>query len=174
MRAGLHGKWRNRLVKAEASEVRIYTTPWDRAPHVMFDHAAALARKRRYRSYPTALLSAFAQINPNDAHLIEAYDRGTLMAACLILRHGATATYQTAWASATGRALQAPRLMLWQAAVQMASLGHTLLDLGTVETDHVAGLARFKLGTGAQVRALGGTWVRVRGGKSLAPVHAMS
>ena len=94
--------------------------------------------------------------------IFEAYQHKTLIAACLILRHGATATYQTAWASPTGHALQAPRVILWNAACRMVSLGQKTLDLGVVETDRSAGLARFKLGTGAQARQLGGTWVRLR------------
>ncbi|MDO6733124.1 GNAT family N-acetyltransferase [Octadecabacter sp. 1_MG-2023] len=162
LRAGMSGKWRNRLVKAERHGVRIRETTWDGSAHPMFAAAKTLARKRRYGTYPTALLSTFAQINPNDALLFEAYDRGTLCAACLVLRHGQTATYQTAWSTPTGHALQAPRAVLWAAAKRLAALGHEDFDLGTVDTDHAAGLARFKLGSGAALRPLGGTWVRLR------------
>ncbi|MCF2903831.1 GNAT family N-acetyltransferase [Octadecabacter sp. CECT 8868] len=162
LRAGMSGKWRNRLVKAERNGLRIRETIWDGSAHPMFAAAETLARKRCYRAYPTFLLSTFAQINPNNALLFEAYDRGTLCAACLILRHGQTATYQTAWSIPTGQALQAPRAVLWAAAKRLAALGHEDFDLGTVDTDRAAGLARFKLGTGAALRPLGGTWVRLR------------
>lgn len=110
LRQHLHGKWRNRLKKAEAAGLRIKESAWDGSTHVMFAQTDALARKRRFKTYPVAVLSAFAQCNPNHAVLFEAFDRGTLIAACLILRHGKTATYQTAWTSDTGRALQAPAL----------------------------------------------------------------
>ena len=162
LRAGLHGKWRNRLLKGEASGLRLRIAPWDGSAHWLLDRAQTMARARKYRCYPTALLSAYAQLNPDRALIIEAYDRGTPVAACLVLRHGVCATYHCAWSSATGHALNAPRVVLWHAATHLAKRGHTILDLGTVETDHAPGLARFKLGTGATLRALGGTWVRLR------------
>ena len=164
LRRTLHGKWRNQLRKGERNGLRIREAPWEGRAHPMFQSAEALAHKRRYRNYPPLLLSAYAQMNPSDTVIFEAYDRGTLVAACLTLRHGKTATYQTAWANATGRALQAPRVVLFAAAQQMSTLGHDTLDLGVVETDHAPGLARFKLGTGADVRPLGGTWCRLRAG----------
>jgi hypothetical protein len=37
------------------------------------------------------------------------------------------------------------------------------LDLGTVDTENAPGLARFKIGSGAQIRSLGGTWLRIPG-----------
>ena len=165
LRAELHGKWRNRLSKGETYKIRIHEKVWDGRPHDLFGHANEMARKRRYSSHPTQLLAAYAKANPGEAMIFEAYQSTALIAACLILRHGAIATYQTAWANPTGRALHAPRVILWAAACRMASLGHKKLDLGVAETDRSAGLARFKLGTGAQVRQLGGTWVRLRSGR---------
>lgn len=162
LRAGLRGKWRNRLKVSERSGLRLREARWDGSDLAMFRAADALAKTRKYRTYPTALLAAFARTNPDDALLFEAYARGTLVAGCLILRHGATATYQTAWSTQRGHALQAPRAVLWAAAKRMKTLGHDCLDLGVIETEHAAGLARFKLGTGAAPRPLGGTWVRLR------------
>ena len=165
LRGQLNGKWRNQLRKSERCDLRIREAAWNGTLHPMFDAAETLAKSRKYRIYPTALLAAFAQLAPNAAQLFEAYDRGTLVAACLILRHGKTATYQTAWSTATGHALQAPRAVLWAAAIQMKTLGHDMLDLGVLDTDHAKGLARFKLGTGAKPRPLGGTWIRLRAGR---------
>ncbi|MCW1952032.1 MAG: GNAT family N-acetyltransferase [Octadecabacter sp.] len=165
IRAALHGKWRNRLVKGEAQSLTLRERVWDGRPHDLFARSNELARKRGFSNYPARLLAAFAQENPSDAIIFEAYQNTDLIAACLVLRHGATATYQTAWANPTGYALHAPRVILWQAACRMASLGHKTFDLGVLETDRSAGLARFKLGTGAQIRQLGGTWVRLRSGR---------
>ncbi|AKS46184.1 Acetyltransferase (GNAT) domain-containing protein [Octadecabacter temperatus] len=164
LRAALHPKWRNQLIKGEKQNVRVCAKVWDGSPHELFIQAARLGRQRGFSSYPFNLLAAFAQRNAGDAVIFAAFSQQTLIGACLILRHGTTATYQTAWASETGKALQAPRLLLWRAASDMADLGHGTLDLGCIETDRSAGLARFKLGTGAQVRQLGGTWVRFRPG----------
>ncbi len=162
LRPAMHGKWRNRLTQGERNRIRVRDVEWLGQPHPMFTAADALARARRFKQYPFALLSAYAQTNPKSALLFEAFEGGTVVAACLILRHGATATYQTAWSTPRGAALQAPRIVLFSAATRMAALGHTCLDLGAINTDHARGLARFKLGTGARVRKLGGTWVRFR------------
>ena len=40
----------------------------------------------------------------------------------------------------------------------LARRGVTRVDLGQVDTDTQPGLARFKLGAGADCRSLGGTW----------------
>ena len=162
-RTAMHPKWRNQLRKAEACNLRIREVAWDGAPHPLFTHAAALAKRRRYRPLPTALLATFASLARNDALIFEAYDKGLLIAAILVLRHGPTATYQTAWTSAQGRICHAHNLLLSHSANRLAALGHKTFDLGLVETDHAAPLARFKLRTGAHVRKLGGTWIAIPG-----------
>lgn len=165
LRRGMHGKWRNRLKQAERHHLRIREAAWDGHAHPMFAANDQLARARRFRPYPTALLSVFAQINAGDGVIFEAYDCGTLVAACLVLRHGRVATYQTAWTSPRGRALGASRVVLWAAACQLVTLGYEVFDLGVIDTQNARGLARFKLGTEATLRPLGGTWARFRTGK---------
>lgn len=162
LRSHLTGKWRNQLVKSERQNLRMRVGLWDGSSHPMFECAEKTARQKRYKSYPTALLICFAKLSPQDALLFEAFDHGTLIGACLVLRHGATATYQTAWSTPTGYERQAPRALLWAAALHLKRHGVDMFDLGTVETEHAAGLARFKLGTGAALRPLGGTWARLR------------
>ncbi|PVA06029.1 GNAT family N-acetyltransferase [Thalassorhabdomicrobium marinisediminis] len=159
LRAAMHPKWRNQLRKGAAAGLDLRITGWSGAAHPLFAHAEAQARARRYRAYPTALLQHFARANPGAALLAEARAGVALVAACLVLRHGPVATYQTAWASAGGLACNAPRVLLTHVAEHLQTLGHSTFDLGMIETDHAPGLARFKLGTGATPRALGGTWL---------------
>ena len=161
LRPTMSGKWRNQLIKGERAGLRIKETNWRGNSHWLFENAEKLARQRRFRPLPTGLLAMFAHMNRNDAVIFEAFDRATPVAACLILRHGPVATYQTAWSAPKGYALQAPRVLLHHAATRMAALGHVTLDLGLVQTDTAAGLARFKLGSGARLRKLGGTWIRL-------------
>lgn len=160
-RAAMQGKWRNRLVKGEAAGLRVRQTFWDGRPHWLFHQATAQARARRYRDYPFALLAAYAATNPKDSLMFEASAKGHPVAACLVVSHGTTATYMTAFSTPFGRDLQAPRVVLDHAAGHLTDSGHRIFDLGLVETDHTPGLARFKLGTGARLRALGGTWIRL-------------
>jgi hypothetical protein len=41
----------------------------------------------------------------------------------------------------------------------LQATGVEVIDLGLAEPDRAAGLARFKLGTGARLRRLGGSWL---------------
>ena len=50
-------------------------------------------------------------------------------------------------------------LLLWQAMDQLAQRGIQQLDLGGVNTARSAGIARFKIGTGGEVRQLAGTYL---------------
>ncbi len=162
-RDNMHQKWRNQLRRAEAANLRIREQNWDGTTHSMFAHADAMARKRRYKQLPHALIATFASITAGAALIFEAYDKGHLIAAILVLRHGPTATYQTAWTSPLGRVRHAHNLLLSHAADRLAALGHQTFDLGLVETENFAPLARFKLRTGANLRKLGGTWLAIPG-----------
>jgi lipid II:glycine glycyltransferase (peptidoglycan interpeptide bridge formation enzyme) len=77
----------------------------------------------------------------------------------LFLRHGTTATYHIGWTSRDGRAASAHNLILWDACARLAARGVRQLDLGIIDTETAPGLARFKLGTGAQPVRTGGTWL---------------
>ena len=73
------------------------------------------------------------------------------------VRHGAMATYHMGWAGDAARAKGVHGVMLWQAALALRAEGVERLDLGMVDHEAAAGLARFKLGTGAALVALGAT-----------------
>ncbi|GIT85375.1 hypothetical protein ROBYS_03910 [Roseobacter sp. OBYS 0001] len=81
----------------------------------------------------------------------------------LFLEHGPVATYHLGWTSSAGRGANAHYALLMHAADYFAERSITRLDIGTVDTENTPGLARFKIGSGAQVRALGGTWIRMPG-----------
>ena len=80
----------------------------------------------------------------------------------LMQMHPPVATYHIGWTNAHGRSLMAHHLLLWHAANDMANHGVTRLDLGTVDTQTAPGLARFKIGSGANIRPLGPTMIRLR------------
>jgi hypothetical protein len=163
LRAGLHQKWRNRLKAGEAAGWRVRRMTMDPDPgHWLLQHEARQASARGYRSWPPTLLAAWAQANPGTAWLWTAARGPDIAAAALMLRHGDRATWQTGWAGDAARAGHAMPLILWQAAVWLAGQGVRCLDLGSTDTVNAPGLARFKLGTGATARPMGGTWVGVR------------
>ena len=89
------------------------------------------------------------------------YDNNCPIAAMLFLLHAPVVTYHIGWTSAQGRKFHAHHRMIMEAAEGFAQHGYYRMDLGLVETDRAPGLARFKIGTGAHVRPLGGTWLRL-------------
>jgi hypothetical protein len=50
---------------------------------------------------------------------------------------------------------------MWKAFQELPAYRISEMELGLVDTDSGANLARFKLGTGAVTRPLGGTWGRL-------------
>lgn len=162
-RVALGQKWRNGLVRAEAAGWTVSRRPMPPDPgHWLLARDAERARTRGYRTWPPALIAALADRERDAAWILTAERRGRTAAGILVLRHGCAATYQTSWADAEGRAGGATALLLWEAANWLAATGATRLDLGTIDTEGAPGLARFKLGTGAAARRLGGTWAGLR------------
>ncbi len=159
-RAALHQKWRNRLRHGEKQHLRVTRQNMPpRADHWLFRAEADQRARRGYRNWQPSLTLAYARENPGQAKLFTAFEGRDPVAAMLFLRHGNGATYHIGHTTARGRALSAHNLLLWQAAGWLASRGHCRLDLGLIDTRDAPGLARFKLGAGAQVHRLGGSWV---------------
>lgn len=153
LRAGLAGKWRNRLVAAERAGIEVRPG----GPGGLDPLIAEEARQRRARRY-RALPEGFARALPEEAvRLWEWRQGGPVEAAMAFVVHGATATYHLGWASDRARAAGAHPVMLMEAALALQGEGVRWLDLGSVDTEAVPGLARFKLGTGARLHRLGST-----------------
>jgi hypothetical protein len=166
MRAAMAQKWRNRLNRTTGAGLTITRRPPGRDDWLLAAEAAQ-ARARGYRALPPAFAAAYAQVNPGRALVWEARHAGKPVAAILVLRHGAMATWQTGHATPEGRRLNAMNALLWEAMTWLHARGHTALDLGIVNTDDAPGIARFKLGTGARLHRLSGSWLRMG---ALAPV----
>ena len=159
-RQRLNQKWRNRLNAAEAHDLRItrQNMPQD-MDHWLVTADAELQKTRGYKSWPTGLTLAYAQANPGQAKLFQAFEGTNAVAAMLILTHGEAATYHIAHTTERGKALNAHNLLMWNAMEWLAAKGTRQLDLGVINTEDAEGLARFKLGTGAELQRLGGTWL---------------
>ncbi|MEM7457886.1 MAG: GNAT family N-acetyltransferase [Pseudomonadota bacterium] len=79
------------------------------------------------------------------------------MAGMLILKHGRMATYQAGTTTPQGRETCAHNRLLWQVMCDLQKRQITRLDLG--RADLSPGLRRFKLGAGAEVETLGGSFL---------------
>lgn len=160
----MHGKWRNAWRKAQKSPLRVAIARFDPVRHGWLLAAdQAQQREKRYRALPHAVLHSYAAANPDDVVVVTAQAGGETIAAMLFLLHAPVATYHIGWNSTTGRSHAAHHLLLMQAADHLGGRGFMRLDLGTVDTENAPGLARFKIGSGARVRPLGGTWLRLPG-----------
>lgn len=153
LRAGMAGKWRNRLVAAERAGVRVRRGGADCLP-TLLDREGRQRRARGYR----ALSEGFSSALPSGAmRCWEWRQAGAMQAAMAFVVHGASATYHLGWASEAAKAAGVHGVMLTRAAEALRAEGVRWLDLGSVDTEAALGLARFKLGTGAALRQLGAT-----------------
>lgn len=156
MRGALHQKWRNQLKKAEQSPLTIVNQPLDEDCHAWFFSAEqAQQASRRYTSYPASLLLAYAAANKGQARLYTAMQGTRPVAAMLILKHGAMATYQAGVTTDAGRLHCAHNLILWTVMTDLHRCKVSQLDLGRADLSD--GLRRFKRGAGARLETLAGT-----------------
>ncbi len=155
-RARLSRSWRNSLIQAERSGLTLSHRRLSGPDDPLLAAEAAQRRTRGYRALPTDFAAAFPA-----AEVVEARQGGTPIAAMLFLCHGRAATYHIGHTTPAGRATNAHRLILWHMAQHLAGEGFTRLDLGAIDTVTSPDLARFKLGTGAVARPLGGSFLAI-------------
>ncbi len=157
----MDGKWRNRLRAAERSGVRVRRlSERPEAWEWLLAAEQAQRRAKRYAALPVQIVPAW-QMASGKAGSVRTYVAelaGEIVAAMLFLVHGKGALYHIGWSSDAGRRANAKNLLLWKAARKLRGMGVSTLDLGGLSTDDGPGIARFKLGTGAGVRRLCGTW----------------
>jgi len=162
LEVGLHPAWRGSLMKARRAGLEITGAPFHPVHDLwLLEEERGMQLRKRYRGWPLSLTFAMAEANRQSLTLFTARKAGVTIAAMLFARHASMATYLTGWTGAAGREACAHHLMLMDAASWLASQGHASLDLGTVDTEAAPGLARFKIGCGAKVRPLGGSWLRL-------------
>jgi hypothetical protein len=176
LRSQLDGKWRNTLKAAEKSALLMETASiaagsWNDAAF-----AALLGEHARHRleegfGGPNArFYAAYAEAakvtrpEGEDALLFWAHagphqGRVRPIAGILVLRHGRAATYAMGWSNEAGRLVKAHYRLLWQAVLTLRDLGVTDFDLGGVDTQRGAGVARFKLGLNGSVFTLAGSYL---------------
>ncbi|MDG1116906.1 MAG: GNAT family N-acetyltransferase [Flavimaricola sp.] len=162
LEAGMHHAWRGSLNKARRTGLDITSAPFHQVrDHWLLEEERRMRRQNGYRGWSRSLTLAMAEANPLALRLFTARKAGVTIAAMLFARHASMATYLTGWTGAAGREACAHHLMLVEAASWLANQGHASLDLGTMDTEAAPGLARFKIGCGAKVRPLGGSWLRL-------------
>lgn len=162
LRGRMRGKWRNRLIRAEKAQIRVASASSGAGQYDwLLDAEAEQQSQRRYRAGPTEQVTRWqAHCTGGDGVLILTATQGAeRIAAMMLLRHGKGALYQIGWTNDAGRAVNAHNLLLWKSMIRLKKLGIERLDLGGLDTVENSGIARFKLGSGAKLTTLCGTWL---------------
>jgi hypothetical protein len=158
LRRGLDARWRNHLRQAERCRLDVQTCrrggpllDW------LLDGNERHRRKVGYRGPAPAFLArlAHAAAEGGDLLLLVAREGTMPVAGVMLVRHGAAATYEVGYTSPRGRELSATHLLLWRGVELLATDDVRWLDLGGLSTPGIAG---FKLGLGAEVATLAGTF----------------
>jgi hypothetical protein len=168
LRAGFESSWRNKLGKAEKSALVVQKAGLKPAQYRwLLDAENKQRAKRGYQGMPLAMTEHWQEAKAAGA----GGDRGAGLAVfradlgrdpaagMLFLIHGKRATYHVGWTSEEGRNNAAHNLILWTAMKELRARGVTVLDLGGVNTQSGAGIARFKIETGGRVLERAGVYV---------------
>jgi len=163
VRAKLEGRWRNRLVAAESSDLVVHKVGTNPAQYRwLLEQENQQREQRGFQGLPVGFMDHYIQSRKSPARTVLTLraDQGReRVAAMMFLLHGSVATYQVGWSDDKGRELNAHNLLLWHAIEALKQRGIRQLDLGGVNTARSAGIARFKLGTGGQPVILAGTYL---------------
>jgi hypothetical protein len=161
LRRGLAPDWRGCLRQGEANGLVVRRLGNRQALGWLLDHNEAHRREVGYRGPSRRFLGRLAEaaLEAHELFLLLAFERAEPVAGVMILRHGASATYEVGYVSPRGRALRAGHLLLWQAIEALMRKRVRWLDLGGIATDRSPGIARFKLGLGGTVATLPGTFL---------------
>lgn len=160
LRAGLHQKWRNQLVRTERAKLRVRDARGGPSLHWLLERHDEHRKRRRMRAPTGAFAAALALLapKPSDVLVLQAEQGSDPLAAVLFLRHGDAATCYVAWTGPEGRTAHAHNLLIWRGIERLAAEGVRWLDLGGIDRS-MPGVSRFMLGTGAEPVTLVGTWL---------------
>lgn len=162
LRANLDSRWRQPLSHAENAGLnvqRMGTNPgqyrW------LLDAEMQQRAERNIDGMPMVWFERYAESRKQPTRNMLSFradmarDR---LAGMMFLIHGQAATYQIGWTTQAGRDANAHHLMLWRGIETLQERGVRLLDLGGVNTQRSAGVARFKMATGGTVKQLAGSY----------------
>lgn len=168
LRSDMESSWRNKLNKAERSDLVVQKAGTKPAQYRWLLEAEAKQRQKRgYRAMPLEMTEKWQDAKADGAGgdkgagiaVFRADIKRDAAAGMLFLIHGSRATYHVGWTSEEGRANAAHNLILWTAMKELKARGVKVLDLGGVNTQSGAGIARFKLETGGKVLVRAGAYV---------------
>jgi hypothetical protein len=163
LRAGLEKRFRHRVGGAEKSELTVHRVGTNVGQYRWLMDAEQQQRDNRgLQGMPLHFVDAYIASRKQPGHnvLTLRADIGRdRVAGMMFLLHGQAATYQIGWTSDAGRDAHAHNLLLYKGMEALKERGIRSLDLGGINTGRSAGIARFKISTGAKVVTFAGTYL---------------
>jgi hypothetical protein len=163
LRTGLEKRFRHRVGGAEKSELTVHRVGTNVGQYRWLMDAEQQQRDNRgLQGMPLHFVDAYIASRKQPAHnvLTLRADIGRdRVAGMMFLLHGQAATYQVGWTSDAGRDAHAHNLLLYKGMEALKERGIRSLDLGGINTGRSAGIARFKISTGAKVVTFAGTYL---------------
>ena len=164
LRAGLEKRFRHRVGGAEKSDLTVHRVGTNVGQYRWLMDAEQQQRDNRsLQGMPLHFVDAYIASRKQPGHnvLTLRADIGRdRVAGMMFLLHGQAATYQIGCTSDAGRDAHAHNLLLFKGMEALKERGIRSLDMGGINTGRSAGIARFKISTGAKVLTLAGTfWV---------------
>ncbi len=160
LRAGLHGKWRNALARAERGGIEIREGSGDEVfERFIVGHRAHIKRLGPEGGLDEALLRALRQALPAAGAMtvLVAMIDGRAAAGMAFVPFGDSAEYLAGHADDRARDANAGQLLLWTAVERLKQAGLRTLDLGGMDEELTPdGIYRFKARVGAAPYRLAG------------------
>ena len=163
LRAAMEGRWRNRLVAAERAGLNIVRTGANPGQYRwLLEEERAQRASKSFYGLPLEFVESYINSRAQTTKtmlILRAELKKDRVAAMLFLIHGSAATYHVGWSNEAGRDSNAHNLLLWRAFDELRERGVRTLDLGGINTRQLAGISRFKIGSGGKVVTYAGTFV---------------
>jgi lipid II:glycine glycyltransferase (peptidoglycan interpeptide bridge formation enzyme) len=159
----LNGKWRNGLRKAEKLELLVKReTLNEQNLTSVISWYESFQIGKNFTGISKALLSEFSKRNSEhfNSKVFFAHhpESSAPLGMLLTITSGGVSTYLIGVSNAEGRKAQVNSLLLWQAIMDAKSEGMRLFDLGGLNEETPAGIAKFKKGLNGSPYQLVGEW----------------
>ncbi len=154
LRAGLNGKWRGHLSKAERQELDVETGSGPELFNAFLKAHRAFLTARGFATTltPEILQTMQAELPEKRKFVIFlARQDGEVAGSILIARYGETAEYLAANLSPVGRKKNCGQLLVWRAIEMMKAQGYKTFDLSGLDPERTPqGIRTFKEGLNAK------------------------
>lgn len=160
IKSKLNGKWRNLMRAGQRTELEVNLINGGKKVEWLIASNEAYRERIGYAGPSPDFIKMLGHFSkPGRRKIWVAQAKGEPIAGIIVQIHGRCATYYAGCTSEAGRKMRAHHLLLWQAIRELKSDGVNRFDLGGIDTEKAAGVARFKLGMGGEAVTLAGTYL---------------